>query len=149
MQKTEAQRDQITPGALWRELCHLFGDLGAETQPRWAGASCESSAPNYNSQEAPGAHSPRDVTAAEGASGSASPAGGRLGRSSRTPALALAPRYAGQTPAGVRRRRIRGQPRPLNEGARDQRERGLRFSGWKGLRIPFPPDYQIEHQIEE
>ena len=58
-------------------------------------------------------------------------------------------RYAGQTPAGVRRRRIRGQPRPLNEGARDQRERGLRFSGWKSLRIPFPPDYQIEHQIEE
>ncbi|TKC50484.1 hypothetical protein EI555_019111, partial [Monodon monoceros] len=43
--------------------------------------------------EAPGAHSPRDVTAAEGASGSASPAGGLLGRSSRTPALALAPRW--------------------------------------------------------
>lgn len=83
-QKKEAQRDQITPGALWRELCYLSGDLGAETQPRWAGASCESSAPNYNSQEAPGAHSPRDVTAAEGASGSASPAGGLLGRSSRT-----------------------------------------------------------------
>lgn len=32
----------------------------------------ETSAPNYNSQEAPGAYGPRDVTAAEGEVSSAS-----------------------------------------------------------------------------
>lgn len=52
---------------------------------------CESSAANYNSQEAPGAHSPRDVAAAEGGGSSASLVG-LQGGSARTPALALAPR---------------------------------------------------------
>ncbi|KAI5131927.1 Thioredoxin Domain-Containing Protein 5 [Manis pentadactyla] len=53
----------------------------------------ESLASNYSSQEALGAQSPRDVTAAEGADGSAIPAGRLLGLCPRTPALALAPRW--------------------------------------------------------
>lgn len=52
----------------------------------------EFSSPNYRSQETPGAYRPRDVTAAEGAGGSARRASRLLGRSARTPALALAPR---------------------------------------------------------
>lgn len=54
---------------------------------------CESFFPNYNSQEALDAHSPRDVTAAEGEGSSGNLAYRLLGGYSRTPALARVPRW--------------------------------------------------------
>lgn len=46
------------------EFIWVFGSRGI-ARMSWHPGS-EYFAPNYNSQEAPGAHSPRDVTAAEG-----------------------------------------------------------------------------------
>ena len=62
----------------------------------WA-RGCESSAPNYNSQEAPGAHSPRDVTAAEGAGGEARPAPSTVGLFRSDPGPGSGPAVRGAT----------------------------------------------------
>lgn len=94
-----------------------------------------------------GGSGPNQVTLRSG-----NPHGDSWPAASMQPALGRPVLCASRTQARLRgpglKALSRGQPRPLTDGTQAQTA-GARFSRWTGLRIPFPPDHQLQPQVEE